>query len=388
MKKMLIIGNKYPGIKSVSFAEVDSVNITDYQLLLIDLTNYQEIGLQSRSIINASIQSLLKNNHHVICLLPRNNFHEVHPPMFPFDFSVVSKSGATVSFIENDKIMNFYKKFISSHKIILRRVPATYLNSSINPIMSNNINEPCSVKNRDFLYLLHPPDKNLHKEAIKSLVDYFSPDIEEDIEEKPDWVNNYELVALGIQNIEKEIKDINSKIGGLEEIRDKKIMERENIAKWSDLITRQGTILEIRLKEAFKLLGVEKVEHEPKGKHGPDLEIQHKTMGFTVEIEGTKSSIKIDKARELLHWIADAPSEYKGVLIGNPFRELEPVNRPPANNRLFVKETEELAQKRDFTLICSYEIFKLICKKLKGEEVNIDTTLNKIFEGKGEINLI
>ncbi len=38
MKRMLIIGNEYAGVKSVSFDKVKSVNITDYQILLIDLT--------------------------------------------------------------------------------------------------------------------------------------------------------------------------------------------------------------------------------------------------------------------------------------------------------------------------------------------------------------
>ncbi len=47
-----------------------------------------------------------------------------------------------------------------------------------------------------------------------------------------------------------------------EQYRNKHIDNKEMIAKWADLITKQGKTLEIRLKDAFELLEVETVEHE------------------------------------------------------------------------------------------------------------------------------
>jgi len=146
--------------------------------------------------------------------------------------------------------------------------------------------------------------------------------------------------------------------------------------------------LEIRIKEAFEFLSVEKVDHEPNGVHGPDLIMEHNKIGFTIEVEGSKGSIKTDKARQLLQWIAEAPADHKGVLIGNPHRELDPVERPPKNHEFFVKEAEELADKRDFVLITSFDIFQLICRKIRQEEINIDELVFKISSSKGYITLV
>ena len=100
-------------------------------------------------------------------------------------------------------------------------------------------------------------------------------------------------------------------------------------------------------------------------------------------MEGTNGPVRIDKARQLLHWTADAPLDHKGILIGNPFRELNPDERPPNNNKLFVKEAEQLAQNRNFVLITSYDIFKLVCKKIRGEEVNINNIVKRLYDSKG-----
>ncbi len=387
---MLIIGNEYAGVKSVSFDKVKSVNITDYQILLIDLTEYPNIRQDINEYIGKSTASLHSIRYPIVCILPRGNYDDRSYRMFPFfTLRVESKSGSTVFFDDKSDLMNDYKEFVTKHEIILGSVSLSNMqNKGYYSLMWNNINEKCSVVYNGSLYLLHPPDRCFHKKAIASLVDYFSPDMEEEKEEKPAWTSQYELNELGLQEIENKIKKIDNKIEELSIQRNDHIDKKEMIAKWSDLITKQGKALEIRLIEAFKLLEVETVEHEPNGSHGPDLVIQHKGKGFTIEVEGTNGPVRIDKARQLLHWTADAPLDHKGILIGNPFRELNPDARPPNNNKLFVKEAEQLAQNRNFVLITSYDIFKLVCKKLRGEKVKINDIVNRLYDSKGEINLI
>lgn len=163
--------------------------------------------------------------------------------------------------------------------------------------------------------------------------------------------------------------------------------KREEIAKWSGLLAFQGKQLEYLLIDAFKEIGIESVEHEPNGSHGHDLEISHKGMTFVIEVEGSKNGISIEKGRELLHWMADQPVENKGVLIGNPFREIAPGNRPPQNHQLFVKEVKDLATKHSLALVTTYEIFILISKKLKGESIDIQEVMQKLFSSNGEVSL-
>jgi hypothetical protein len=390
MKRMLIVGNEYPGIKSVSWPEVNFINITDYQVLIIDLISDCPLTKDERVRFTNQISSLLKYGYPVIYLLPRVSLGYPDTHILPdHSMRIKSKSGQTLNYIEDD-IINFYKKFITQHEIIIQGYEVLYDYNGIKlmayPLITNNIKETCSLKMGD-TYLLHPPDKKFHKKAIKSLVDYFSPDFEEESEEKPEWASQYELRDLGLQEKENEINEIDRRIEELSKAKEEKTNEKAKIAKWSDLITRQGKTLEVCLKEAFELLGVEKVEHEPDGTHGQDLRIEHKNMGFTIEVEGSKGPIRIDKARELLHWMADAPLEHKGILIGNPFRELDPKERPPQNNKLFVKEAIDLAKKRELVLITSNDIFKLVCKKLRGEKIDINEILAKIFNSKGELNI-
>jgi len=46
-----------------------------------------------------------------------------------------------------------------------------------------------------------------------------------------------------------------------------------------------------------------------------------------------------------------------------------------------------LAQARDFVLIKSCEIFELVCKKLRSEEIDIDKILEQLYNAKGEFEI-
>jgi hypothetical protein len=392
MKRMLIIGSEYPGIKSITWAEVTTINITDYQIVLADFNQFTAPAEPGGTLFVESIYLLITNGHPVIFLLPRKSSHALDS-FFLWNIDIQSKSGVTLIFQDNDEIIKHYKPFVTKHEIILEQankghaffpnLPQRFLRTDL---IWNNVNQTCGFKLHT-LYLLHSPDIKLYKKAIEGLVNYFSPDVEYVSEEKPDWAKEYESKELALHVYDEQITNIQLEIDQLTERKTKIINERDGVAKWSDLITLQGKLLETRLKEAFYFLGVQKVDHEPSGTHGPDLGIHHKSLEFIAEIEGSKGPIRIDKARELLHWIADVPPDHKGILLGNPFRELPPFERPPANNRLFVKEAEELAQKRDFVLINTYEIFKLISRKLKGEKLDIDEILNRLYHSRGETSL-
>jgi hypothetical protein len=389
MKRMLIVGNEYAGIKSVPLSEVESINIADYQVVLIDLSDNFEIGVSSRRHMTRCVYSLINNDHPVIYFLPRvaTDLMEI----LPFNITITPKSGKTLSFQEDDGLMRLYKNYLTEHRIIIGNVAGAYTIGDNNVrtfvLIWNNVNEICGFSSGS-LYVLHAPDVRLRKAAVESIVDYFSPDLEGDVEERFPWVPEFEVEELHLQEVEREILEVEKQLSGLETKRNEKLIEKEHISRWSDLVTKQGKLLEFRLKEALEFLGVEKVIHEPNGVHGPDLEIVHQGMCFTVEVEGSKGSIKIEKARELLHWIADAPPNYKGVLIGNPFREINPIERPPSNHRLFVKEAEELARNRNFVLISSHDIFKLVSKKIGGQAVDVGKILSLIYESRGDIALV
>ena len=119
MKKMLIIGNEYQGIDSVPFDNVKSINITDYQILLLDLTAWQDIAPDIINYLRKSINSLHKNGHPIVCILPRDSFNDDACRLFPyFNLVVEPRSGSTITFPANDKIMNIYRDYVTKHDII------------------------------------------------------------------------------------------------------------------------------------------------------------------------------------------------------------------------------------------------------------------------------
>lgn len=386
--KMLIIGTEHPNVESLKWEEITEkiiLGITDYQILLLNLESCSNVDtpFHMQKKIMDGVQKLLELYHKVIYLLPIDNILENYLNLLPITLSLKKSTGSSLKYQENDPIINFYQDYLHEHHSVILNAGNI---GGMTWLIKNNIDEIVSFKLGSF-YVLHQPDKQHYKTAIGKLVDYLDPELIEEDWEKPDWAYSYESDQLKTKEIQTDIDDIQNQIGELKLRQVEKEAEKQQISKWLDLLYTQGNTLEIRLKDAFELLGVDKVEHEPNKSHGPDLVIEHCKLAFTVEVEGTKGPIRIDKARELLHWIGDAPSHHKGLLIGNPFREKDPDDRPPVNSQLIGKEALALVVSRDLAFITSHDIFNLVCDKLNGNCVDISKVLEQINNNKGHITI-
>jgi len=386
MKKMLIVGDEYKGIKSIPWEKIMNINITDYQILLFNLNTY------GNSIKNNSfaleIMQLVNSYHTVLYILPKDERELGY--VFPFPLNLIRSVGTSFKTADfRDPLINAYIKFIQKHYFVFdapSQITVMSKNIGCKPLILNNVDKHCSVKYNNF-YLLPSPDDDMKENAIGAIAKYFFPDIDEDIIEKPDWVNKIELENLDLKDIQSQIDKIENDVKNLVDKKSEKMQEKEDIAKWSGLLYKKGRGLEIILKEAFELLGVKDVQHEPNGNDGPDLVLKHNSIEFIVEVEGSKGPIKRDKVRQLLEWYVKAEADVIGVLIGNPFCELPVDQRPPSNNELFVKQVKDLAKSRNFSLLLSSDIFELISKELASEDIKIDEILNKIEKSNGEIRL-
>ena len=183
----------------------------------------------------------------------------------------------------------------------------------------------------------------------------------------------------------KVIKTLTLKFEKIEIEKREKIIKLEKQKKWIDLVCGNGLILERRVGEALIFLGF-KVDYPPESSHSYDLRVKYKDKELIIEIEGTKKSIEINKGRQLMHWLAEEDPLVQGVLMGNPFNNEPLTNRPPkVNQKLFTEALENLAVKRGFTLISSIDLFNLVCKKLKGEEIILEEIIDKMYNDKGII---
>ncbi len=400
MNRMLIIGNECRGVKSVAWQDLDSVTITDYQAVLLDLNTYTKIKKSQQLRLKDDIELLIKNFHPVIYILPKTELPISISSLIPLPhIDMREKEGVTVYYDSSTETIQEYIKFIKKHYVVLTQVQDEYsikgTRFKSNMIMTTNVKEPCGLQVAS-LTLLQPPEEVDNLKAIEALVRYISPDPDnnadsedsEELEHEPPWVHQYEVQELQLQEKERELKKIERAIADLKTQRDSILAEKDNVAKWSDLLTKQGKLLEVRLKEAFELLGAERVIHEPNGAYGPDLVIEHYGEGLTIEVVGTKGVVTLESARELLHWLADAPPEHKGVLIANAFRNLDPKERPLEKEALLAQEALSLAEKRAFAVITTEDIFELVCKKLLGDTIDIKNILETISNTNGIISLL
>lgn len=380
-KKMLSIGYNIKGIKSITWEEISEVNITDFQIILIDLENYSNY----EKSITGEIGSLYLNYHTIVYLLPSTK--KILNKVVPFGFQITESSGSTLNFHSSDQLIEKLKEYFSNHEVVIdnfTQIQSQFAGHNLNweKLITNNVNKICGVNSRN-LYILIQPDSNRKSALVSKLVEHFNPVKEYEIESKPSWVEQYEINFLETSAVKEKITKIEKNIINLEEDKDNEFKKLEELNQWSELIYLKGNSLELRIKNALEFLGIVGVEHEPRGSHGPDLTIEHNEFHFTIEIEGSKGPIRVNKVRELLEWMVHAPHTHKGLLIGNPFCELPLDDRPPENYKLYGKEAVSLAEARNLLLITSSEIFKLVSKKIKGEKLEIEAILNDMINSSG-----
>lgn len=169
MKRMIIVGNEHPDVDSCAWEDCLSLNISDYQIALIDFSTFQEYtkGRPLRDFqplmkhVNNALNLLFISSHTVIILLPVS-----YTGHFPFaiddlHIELKTKSGKTVQTSVDDKIIKFYKKYVSTHEVIFQRI-AYQESRRIEVLMYNNVKEPLSVLiGSPFIICIHLIEVNI-----------------------------------------------------------------------------------------------------------------------------------------------------------------------------------------------------------------------------------
>jgi hypothetical protein len=150
--------------------------------------------------------------------------------------------------------------------------------------------------------------------------------------------------------------------------------KRQELQRWSEMLWLTGVRLQTRVSEALAFLGVQNESKNPTG-HVEDLEGTCLGRPVIFEVTASAGSIGVEKARQLLQWIGESadPTNTKGVLIGNAYRNEPPEKRPPTpDHKIFVKEAEDMAQKFHFGLLDVQDLFELVLRKLSGEDIRAE----------------
>jgi len=187
--------------------------------------------------------------------------------------------------------------------------------------------------------------------------------------EKPTWVR--EILVPQQEQILKEINDMDDEIQKLRKGKEELHALNEQWERWKWLLWETGKeYLEPVVREALGLIGC-RVEPQPDkdsdGKVESDFGIAH------LEVVGGEGTIRRNKLGQLVSNIGNFYKTReilpKGILVGNPFCEERPDNRPPkgTQKKLFAKELIEDAEKQGITVLLSTDLYCVVCGVLNGQ---------------------
>jgi hypothetical protein len=280
-----------------------------------------------------------------------------------------------------------YRRALNGHEIVIQPQELPRPNEPLwrwRAAITNNVNRSvCGVYGNAFVF--HPPSVGLEEQAIKAILEHFQPDFEEP-EQPPEWSTEVAARIPGVVEIDsrmartlQEVADLNSRLTADES-------RGQELRRWAEMLWLSGVPLQRRVSEALAFLGVPNQSKNPTG-HMEDLEGVCSGKPLLFEVTASSGSITVDKARQLLQWMGetDDPTNTKGILIANAYRNDPPDKRPPTpDHKIFVKEVEEMAQRFHFGLLDIREIFDLVVRKLAGEEISPEMVCQGL-QGDGKL---
>ena len=386
MKRLLLIGKKLPRLESISWKESLSHNIVDYQGLLFDCR--QMDGFTSGPLLYQRLYPYLTQGHPIYVILPDLKAMDkpsIQLPLFspPIWFNVERSVGRTIKLISSAPFYQRYFNCFQGHEVV---ITPQFNNPPVEKTVVNNLNQiVCGEMTSWRVFLLHPPAKANEDNAFKIILDHFEPDfLEPEAEAAPAWAAPVIASMPGVKELEQSVSELKERVSGLENEIDQQLRQKADIEKWAELLWADGIPLQNRVREAFDFLGFKTESYDPTG-HTRDITLTHDVYTFFVEVTGSSGSIKIDKGRELLQWLIDAPSPEKvrGVLVANAFRNLPPTERPPtSNHKMFTTELEQLANRYDFALLDVKELYRVVLAKLENKAIDLNTVCRSMT-GRG-----
>jgi len=392
MRRLLIVGLEVPNFPSVPWSDWASANFLDYQGLLLDCRDPQI--LPSHGSIAAALLTLINNNHSAYILLPeaKNSASLTGAiSLIPYYYLYIQQAtGQTLNVRSGDSFFESYRNVLTGHEICFRlqQMNNTRPLITIESIVDNVSRSICSKVQS--IYLLHPPSRRLEQKALKIIIEHFGPDpIPISSVPKPSWIDETASAIPGVAGIQAVCASIRAEIQQKSEQLGSEEEKLRQLASWADLLWLEGLPLQTRVSEALNLLGIAAASSDPSG-HTSDLAADEPGMRLVFEVTGSSGTIGIEKGRQLMQWVADAPDPAcaKGVLVANAFRNEPPDKRPPSpDRRVFVLELERFAQRYHLALLDVRELYRVVCAKLSGQLVDKPTILNGL-SGDGIVRFL
>lgn len=226
-----------------------------------------------------------------------------------------------------------------------------------------------------------PPTKINSKKAI----DFILKEIIGKYEElpPPDWIDGYKLP---IETLLKKRETLRKEIQNLYGELDKTQKQINELTIFKRLLYETGFPLENIINKSFEFIGIP--ISEPKYSKA-DHSIEFGNVVFLLEAKGKKDAIDIKDLRQLTSYIDEwyyekKPSDHdcEGILVGNPWREVNPKER---NQIFFTHDAVNQAKRRQVVLITTLFLFDLVVLKMKGKKIDSKKLLTDLSELDSEL---
>lgn len=178
------------------------------------------------------------------------------------------------------------------------------------------------------------------------------------------WVEKYYIP--GTPQLEKEIEELRTKIGGLKQIETTKEREIKKLKSYRDaLLNKKGLVLQNTVIEILNEMDV-KAEPGPEGRD--DIVIYEGEKVLVVcEVKGDKKSAGEGDATQLSKWVdrvyGEKGYEPKGILIVNAFNEKDVLER---REKPFPDQMLPYCLKRGYCLLTTVQLFNIFCEFRRG----------------------
>lgn len=359
------IGNYFSSVPSTSLMSNQNLNEFDFIIInsnkLLDDLRFHTFADWEKRLQDLKEYHASKKMPVVIMM---SDSYSVHLPsgikhisdLFKLDLTLRADVGKRIEIRNGNHFSDFFKQNINSikYKVSFSKHPG---NSIASPIGKSNvsvsfftneyvfipeINKTNPQEESKFLLDLYQLCKSLPKEKVSLNI--------------PDWTNSYYLPN------EKEdfeqLNEINNRIKVLNTQKEEQESKLEQYKKNKMLWTSHGSVLELKVKEAFEELGFVIIESVV---NRDDILMKWGEQIIVVEIKGLTKSAQEKNSAQLEKWkmeyVIEHGIEPKGLLIVNTYRD-QPLNERKENS--FPDQMLKFAKAKEQCLLTTVQLCCLL----------------------------
>lgn len=416
LRVLVIAEGKYPSqVDSISYAvlfEGDGVNIGDYDVVIMDLTEMDperaKTIFESPLLGKKRIHDHLWARHDLILILDKQIMtHRNLLQNLPVIINLTVERGSVVSIKEE-----FYKEYFEIHvgnqwDYCLQMDVSPFFQDVLSlpftwepfyhltAIALNNYNKPISFEvyygyrqkegsRRDIsgkIIILQPPHKSGSVEqAIRTLLSNYGFQIET---EAPSWISD--LAVPGEMEKEKKISLRKEEIQKIEKEIDDLVRSKDKLTYCKKVLYECEDTLRDVVWDVLEEIGLEVNRYDEKKEDGS---ITWDSEVILLEVKGSNRSAKTKDLRELSDWINRYSQEHlgeiekipRGLMIINHYRFIHPKERDepfPNDIRRFIDLSAV-----EICAMTTSQLFDMYCR-IKNGEIEEDEIRRKIVTTTG-----